>query len=271
MVHFVSVPPEFAVGRLVDRSPLLHIRLLQLHPARRLQARFPLRKRLLTRRRDANRCARSGPNHPGQRPKFSKPAGNWRLQARIAPATRRTWTRIGTGPETSLPRRWPGCRMRRTARNASPLRKSSVRNWRKPTRRRRWPWPKIAWAAAPTTWRKIFWTTSRNSGPGRTSRPPAPGRWPEPAGEQRDRLLQRIAFVEAKTDPAEAGRLVSEQMSPGQIQNEAAISVLYQWARQDAAAAQAWAESFPPGDLRDRAINEVKNVSAVSAVSAQAP
>jgi hypothetical protein len=77
-------------------------------------------------------------------------------------------------------------------------------------------------------------------------------------------LLQRIAFVEAKSNPAEAGRLISEQMSPGQIQSEAAISVLYQWTRQDAAAAMAWAESFPPGDLRERAINEVKNVSAVS-------
>jgi hypothetical protein len=86
----------------------------------------------------------------------------------------------------------------------------------------------------------------------------------KPAGEQRDRLLQRIALVAAKTDPAEAGRLISEQMAPGQIQNEAAISVLYQWSRQDAVAALAWAESFSPGDLRERAINEVKNVSAVS-------
>ena len=90
----------------------------------------------------------------------------------------------------------------------------------------------------------------------------------KPAGEQRDQLLQRIAVVEAKSNPAEAGRLISEQMSPGQIQSEAAISVLYQWTRQDAAAALVWAESFPPGDLRERAINEVKNVSAVSA---QAP
>jgi hypothetical protein len=89
-----------------------------------------------------------------------------------------------------------------------------------------------------------------------------------PAGEQRDRLLQRIAFVAAKTNPAEAAQLISEKMSPGPIQSEAAISVLYQWTRQDAAAAMAWAESFPPGDLRERAINEVKNVSAVSA---QAP
>jgi hypothetical protein len=86
----------------------------------------------------------------------------------------------------------------------------------------------------------------------------------KPPGEQRDQLLQRIAFVAAKNNPAEAVQLVSQQMSPGQIQSEAAISVLYQWTRQDAAAAMAWAEAFPPGDLRERAINEVKNVSAYS-------
>lgn len=90
----------------------------------------------------------------------------------------------------------------------------------------------------------------------------------KPAGEQRDRLLQRIAFAESKTDPYQAAQLVVNQISPGQTQNEAAMSVLYQWAQQDEAAAQAWAESFPAGDLRDRAIKEVKNVSAVSAVPA---
>jgi hypothetical protein len=90
----------------------------------------------------------------------------------------------------------------------------------------------------------------------------------KPAGEQRDRLLQRIAIAESAANPAEAGRLISEQMSPGQFQNEAAISVIYQWAQKDAAAALAWAESFPAGDLRDRAIKEVKNVSAYAAASA---
>jgi hypothetical protein len=87
----------------------------------------------------------------------------------------------------------------------------------------------------------------------------------KPAGEQRDSLLQRIAIAESAANPAEAARLISEQMSPGPTQNEAAISVIYQWAQTDAKAAMAWAESFPAGDLRDRAIKEVKNVSAVSA------
>jgi thioredoxin-like negative regulator of GroEL len=86
----------------------------------------------------------------------------------------------------------------------------------------------------------------------------------KPAGEQRDGLLQRIAIVESQANPADAARLIVQQMQSGTVRNEAAISVLYQWAHQDAAAAMAWAESFPPGNLRERAINEVKNVSAVS-------
>jgi hypothetical protein len=87
----------------------------------------------------------------------------------------------------------------------------------------------------------------------------------KPAGEQRDRLLQRIAIAESSDNPADAARLISEQMAPGPTQNEAAISVVYQWAQTDAKAAMAWAESFPAGDLRDRAIKEVKNVTAVLA------
>lgn len=87
----------------------------------------------------------------------------------------------------------------------------------------------------------------------------------KPAGEERDRLLQHIAFAESKTDPVEAAQLVSQQMSSGSFQSEAAVSVVYQWALQDPKSALAWAESFPAGDLRDRAINEVKNVIATSA------
>jgi hypothetical protein len=86
----------------------------------------------------------------------------------------------------------------------------------------------------------------------------------KPPGEQRDHLFGRIAFVQSQTNPEEAARLVTDQMSPGPTQIEAAISVMHQWALRDANAAMAWAEAFPPGDLRERAINEVKNVSAYS-------
>jgi hypothetical protein len=88
-----------------------------------------------------------------------------------------------------------------------------------------------------------------------------------PAGPIRDGALDRIAFVQAKADPADAAQLVANEITPGVIQNDAAMSVLYQWAKQDTAAAMAWAQSFPDGDLRNRAIQEIKNVSAISSNS----
>ena len=85
-----------------------------------------------------------------------------------------------------------------------------------------------------------------------------------PAGATRDRVLQRVAFVQARTDPCAAARLVFETMSPGPRQNEAALSVLHQWAQQDVGAALAWAETFVSDDLRARALEEVVEVAAVS-------
>jgi hypothetical protein len=81
-------------------------------------------------------------------------------------------------------------------------------------------------------------------------------------GAQRDSLLSRIAFVESKTYPENAAALVAELIPPGPIQNEAAISVLYQWAQQDPNAAMKWAQTFSAGTLRDRAVIEVQNVMA---------
>lgn len=84
----------------------------------------------------------------------------------------------------------------------------------------------------------------------------------KPAGEQRNGLLGRIAFVESKSDPKDAATLVAQQIPPGPIQDEAAISVLYEWAQKDPKAAMNWAQSFSPGTLHDRAVNEVQHVTA---------
>lgn len=84
----------------------------------------------------------------------------------------------------------------------------------------------------------------------------------KPAGEEQERLLGRIAFARAQSDPAQAANFVAEKISPGEIQAEAAISVLHQWALRDAPAAAAWAQSFPEGALRVRAIQEVENLTA---------
>ena len=82
-----------------------------------------------------------------------------------------------------------------------------------------------------------------------------------PAGEQRDHLLARMAFVQSQTAPVDAARLTVEQIPPGETQDESVISVLHQWAVRDRAAAMAWAESFPEGELRDRALQELAGIA----------
>jgi hypothetical protein len=80
-------------------------------------------------------------------------------------------------------------------------------------------------------------------------------------GPQRDGLLARVAFVQAKVAPLEAATLAVTQMSPGEAQNEAVISVLHQWAKRDLAAASAWAEQFTEGPLRERARGELDTIA----------
>jgi hypothetical protein len=78
-----------------------------------------------------------------------------------------------------------------------------------------------------------------------------------PAGETRNRLLARVSLTQARTDPVAAGQLVIKHIQPGETQDEAIISVLHQWALRDVDAALAWVREFPPGGLRDRALNEI--------------
>jgi len=85
-----------------------------------------------------------------------------------------------------------------------------------------------------------------------------------PASEQRDPMLARLAFSQAQSDPVHAATMVAEQISPGSVQDEAAISVLHQWALQDPTAAAAWLEEFSPGSLHDRGEQELASIAAVN-------
>ena len=76
-------------------------------------------------------------------------------------------------------------------------------------------------------------------------------------GEQRDRLMARIAFVKAETLPADAAQLVSNEIAPGQAQDEAFMSVLHQWGLVDQAGAADWLARVADRSLRERAINEL--------------
>ena len=82
----------------------------------------------------------------------------------------------------------------------------------------------------------------------------------QPAGELRDKLMLHVALVCSKIAPAEAARLVLDQIPAGANQNEAVISVVFQWALQDKDGAKAWAQLFPEG-LRQRAMNEIMSIA----------
>jgi hypothetical protein len=94
----------------------------------------------------------------------------------------------------------------------------------------------------------------------------------QPPGEEKDSLMMSIAFVWSQTNPADAAQLVVEQITPGTVQTEAAMTVLHQWAQQDISSAIAWANQFPAGSLRDRALAELSGIeSRQMALAASGP
>jgi hypothetical protein len=90
------------------------------------------------------------------------------------------------------------------------------------------------------------------------------------AGEQRDQLIARMAFVQSQTSPIEAATLVAEKIPPGEAQIEAAMAVLHQWASRDLAAAEKWVAGFPESDLRARAVAEIEGLAKYQS-SVQSP
>lgn len=82
----------------------------------------------------------------------------------------------------------------------------------------------------------------------------------QPVGEARDRLLSRVALHHSRANPVEAATLVIEEMSPGQVQAEAVMTVVHQWTLRDPSQVQAWVQLFPEGDLKIRAAKEIENL-----------
>ncbi|MEO7934292.1 MAG: hypothetical protein ABIT76_14150 [Chthoniobacterales bacterium] len=79
-------------------------------------------------------------------------------------------------------------------------------------------------------------------------------------GDLRDALMERVMFVWSQTNPAAAAGIVVSEMEPGPEQNEAAMSVLHQWALKDFNGAASWVQAFPEGALRDRAMAELEGI-----------
>src|SRR5688572_25676263 len=90
-----------------------------------------------------------------------------------------------------------------------------------------------------------------------------------PPGEQREKVLARIALVQSQSAPADAAQLVATEIPPGDVQAEAAMSVLHQWAMRDWPAAAAWLAQFSDGPLRERAERELAGIAAYAEGSKQ--
>lgn len=82
------------------------------------------------------------------------------------------------------------------------------------------------------------------------------------SGSTRDEALSRLAIIRSVTDPADAASIISDQITAGSIQEEAAITIVSRWASTDPDGAKAWAESFDAGALRERALGEITLASA---------
>ena len=86
-----------------------------------------------------------------------------------------------------------------------------------------------------------------------------------PADEEwrRDRVMKGIATAWSPTAPEDAARLVSEQINPdSNLQIDAAMTVLRQWAARDYAGAAAWVDRFPDGWMRERGKEELAKAAS---------
>jgi hypothetical protein len=85
----------------------------------------------------------------------------------------------------------------------------------------------------------------------------------QPAGEQRDSLMTRVALVMSQSDPSDAANLATSEIPAGPAQDDAVMMVLHQWAAQDLPAAIAWANTLSSSSpaLQQRALNELQGMA----------
>jgi hypothetical protein len=82
----------------------------------------------------------------------------------------------------------------------------------------------------------------------------------QPAGDDKESLLQQIGFVLSQTSPVDAAEFVTTQISPGPVQDEAVMTVVNQWGNKNLAAAASWVQTFSEGPLQERAVKELEGI-----------
>ena len=97
------------------------------------------------------------------------------------------------------------------------------------------------------------------------SDPAAALQWADslPPGALKDAVNAQVLFVVSRFKPTDAAQGVMQRIADPAIRDEAVISVVHQWAQQDAELATRWVAEMPPGALRDRALAEIESISTL--------
>ncbi len=74
----------------------------------------------------------------------------------------------------------------------------------------------------------------------------------------------QVAFTRSKENPAGVAKLVAEWISPGEVQDEAALGVLHQWVLREPGAALTWAQMSADENVRGPGLNELEILVAKS-------
>jgi hypothetical protein len=77
-----------------------------------------------------------------------------------------------------------------------------------------------------------------------------------PPSADRDGYFARIANAMARSDVMQASEIVSDDITPGPAQVDAAMSIVRQLAWNDKNLALEWVDTFPAGEVHDRALKE---------------
>jgi len=82
-----------------------------------------------------------------------------------------------------------------------------------------------------------------------------------PAESLRATTLAGIATVWSEQDPVTAANLAIKELPAGRLQSDTIVSIVQRWAQQSPDDAEAWVNQFPGGDLRDAAMENLKQAS----------
>ena len=90
----------------------------------------------------------------------------------------------------------------------------------------------------------------------------------QPHDAARDDILARLAYLHSARNPAAAAEIAANEIAGPRARAEAILSVVHQWAGQNASAALAWSARLADEDLRRRVLDDIAAVQAQKQPSA---